>query len=491
MPHLDHIEIAGPGFLNFHLRPSWLHAVLREVVAAGDAFGTNASLAGRRINLEFVSSNPTGPLHAGGGRWVAVGDAIANLLASQGAEVHREYYLNDAGNQLNTLRASLSARYHGRPLPDDGYRGDYVGEIAEALRAEHGDALGDDALCELGVARIIAGVRTDLARIGVHFDTWFSERLLHQRGDVDAVLEILRDKGLTYVQHGDRANADIEWLRTTDLGDTRDRAMRNVATGTTTYLCNDLAYHRDKLNRGFDHLIDIWGSDHQGQVKSLQAGIEALTGLVGEPEVILGQFVKLYDVDPRTGKPAEMKMSKRAGTFVSLGDVLDRVDGDVTRMTFLLQSMDTPLTFDLAVVTAQSMENPVYYIQMAHARIASIARRAAEAGVVAPALDAVDLSVLTDGHELELLRLLERYPEALADAAGARAPHKIAHWAHEFAGAFHAFYGACRVIDADPPVAAARLWLTQACRIGLANALGILGVRAPESMARLDDDAVA
>ncbi|HEY3833914.1 MAG TPA: arginine--tRNA ligase [Acidimicrobiia bacterium] len=488
VPHLDHIEIAGPGFLNFHLRPTWLHEVLREVVAGGHAYGTNRSLAGRRINLEFVSANPTGPLHAGGARWVAVGDAIANLLASQGADVSREYYLNDTGNQLNTLRASLSARYHGRPLPHDGYQGDYVGEIAAALRAEHGDDLDDGALCELGVARIVDEVRGDLARIGVHFDTWFSERVLHERGDVDDVLSILRDKGLTFVQFGDKAGADIEWLRSTDLGDTRDRALRNVATGATTYLCNDLAYHRDKLRRGFDHLIDIWGSDHQGQVKSLQAGMEALTGLTGEPEVLLGQYVKLFDVDPATGKRSEMKMSKRAGTFVSLGDVLDRVDADVTRMTFLLQSVDTTLTFDLAVVTAQSMENPVYYIQMAHARIASIARKAADAGLVAPPLESVDLSVLTDHHELEVLRLLEGYPGALADAAEARAPHKIAHWVHEFAGAFHAFYGACRVIDADPPVAVARLWLTQACRIGLANALGILGVQAPESMARLDDD---
>ncbi len=491
VPHLDHVEIAGPGFLNFHLRPTWLHEVLREVVAAGSAYGTADAMAGRRINLEFVSANPTGPLHAGGGRWVAVGDAIANLLASQGADVHREYYLNDTGNQLATLRASLSARYHGTPLPDDGYQGDYVDEIATALRAEYGDDLDDDRLCELGVARIVDEVRADLARIGVHFDTWFSERVLHERGDVADVLDTLRAKGLTYVRWGDKAEADIEWLRTTDLGDSRDRALRNTATGSTTYLCNDLAYHRDKLKRGFDHLIDIWGSDHQGQVKSLQAGLEALTGLAGEPEIILGQFVKLYDVDPATGKRTEMRMSKRAGTFVSLGDVLDRVDGDVTRMTFLLQSIDTALTFDLAVVTAQSMENPVYYIQMAHARIASIERKAAEAGITVPALADVDLGVLTDHHELELLRILEGYTGVVADAAQARAPHKVAHWVHDFAGAFHAFYGACRVIDAEPPVAAARLWLTRACRIGLANALGILGVHAPESMARLDDDAGA
>ncbi len=487
VPHLERVEIAGPGFLNFHLRPTWLHEVLREVVTAGAAYGTATVLDGQRINLEFVSSNPTGPIHAGGGRWVAVGDAIANLLASQGAAVHREYYLNDAGNQLVTLRESLAARYHGRELPADGYQGTYVTEIADTLRAEHGDDLDDAALCELGVQRIVAWIQRDLARIGVHFDTWFSERTLHERGDVDEVLDTLRAKGLIDVRWGDKAEADIEWLRTTDLGDSRDRALRNTATGTTTYLCNDLAYHRDKLARGFTHLIDIWGADHQGQVKSLQAGVQALTGLVGEPEIVLGQFVKLFDIDPNTGEKIELKMSKRAGTFVSLADVLDRVDGDVTRMTFLLQSIDTKQTFDLAIVTAQSMENPVYYVQMAHARIASIGRKATEAGIERAPLDAVDLGCLTEEHELELLRMLARYPEVLADAAQSRAPHRVAHWVHDFASAFHAFYGACRVLDAEPPLLQARLWLIHACQLGLANALAILGVNAPESMARLDE----
>ncbi len=474
LAHLSAVDIAGPGFLNITLAPSWLHEVLRAVVAAGAGYGSGQALAGQKINLEFVSANPTGPLHAGGGRWIATGDAIANLLVTQGAEVHREYYLNDTGNQLVTLRESLAARYHGRDLPEDGYRGAYLGDLAVAIREEHGGDLDDDELLELGVARIVAGIRDDLARVGVTFDTWFSERVLHERGDVAAVLAVLRDRGLTYERDG------AEWLRTEDFGDTRDRVLVR-GDGTTTYLCNDLAYHRDKYERGFTHLINIWGSDHHGQVKSLQAGVEALTGRTGEPEIILGQLVKLI----RGG--VEIKLSKRAGNIVTLADILDEVDADVARMTFLLQSLDTKQTFDLDVVTAQSMENPVYYVQMAHARIASIGRRAAGAGIVRVPLDDVDLASLTHERETDLLRRLAVYPDVLAEAAAARAPHKLTHWVHDFAGAFHGFYGACRVLDAEPALVQPRLWLAEACRIGFADALAILGVHAPDEMARVDD----
>jgi arginyl-tRNA synthetase len=479
VPHLARIEIAGPGFLNFHLDAGWLHAVLRTVVDADTDWGRGDELAGRVINLEFVSANPTGPLHAGGGRWIASGDAIANLLAARGATVEREYYLNDTGNQLVTFTASLSARYHGTELPDDGYRGEYLVELADQLRAGDapgsGEELTDDELRELGLQRIIAGIRDDLARIGVRFDTWFSERSLHERGEVADVLRILGERNATYERDG------ATWLRSTDYGDERDRVLVK-SDGSTTYLCNDLAYHRDKLRRGADHLINIWGADHHAQVKSLQAGLTALLGTHGEPEIILGQLVKLV----RNGQ--EVRLSKRAGDIVTLSDILDDVDADVARMTFLLQSLDTKQTFDLDVVTSQSMENPVYYVQMAHARIASIGRRAVEAGVVRQALADVDLSVLMHERETDLLRALDEYPEIVQLASAERAPHKVTHWVLDFAGRFHGFYHDCPVLRAPEDVQHARLWLTEACRVGLANALGILGVHAPDEIARLQDD---
>ncbi len=476
--HLDRVEVAGPGFLNFHLAPSWLHAVLRETVAAGGAFGHGSALAGARVNLEFVSANPTGPLHAGGGRWVAVGDAVANLLASQGAEVHREYYLNDAGNQLDVFARSLLARYRGEDPPDDGYRGEYLVEMAARLRAERGDGVTLEEAREWGYHDVVGQLRSDMERIGVRFDTWFSERLLHERGDVEAVLRDLDGAGMTYEADGAR------WLRSEQLGDQRDRVLVK-SDGSVTYLAADLAYHRDKVARGWTHLIDIWGADHHGQVASLQAGLRALgigTADAPEPEIILGQLVRLE----RGGET--VRLSKRTGDVITLSDILDEVDPDVARLTFLLQGIDTAQTFDLEVVTEQSMENPVYYVQYAHARIASIARVAAERGVARHPLEAVDLAPLTHDRELELLRMLAGYPDVVADAAHRRAPHRLATWARGFAGAFHGFYRDCRVITDDPDTTLARLWLTEACRVGLASALALLGVGAPEEMARLHDD---
>ena len=473
--HLDHVEVAGPGFLNLFLSPSWLHDVLREVVAAGATYGRDDALHGRRINLEFVSANPTGPLHAGGGRWVAVGDAIANLFAAQGAEVHREYYLNDAGSQLDAFGASLYARYRGEEPPEDGYRGEYLVEMAHELHREAADDVSLAEATEWGYQRVVQGLREDLGRIGVHFDTWFSERTLHERGDVAAVLEALAAAGATYEQDG------ATWLRTSDFGDQRDRVLVK-SDGGTTYLANDLAYHRDKLARGWQHLVDIWGADHHGQVKSLQSGMEALGCPPDEPEIILGQLVKLL----RGGEP--VRLSKRAGNVVTLADILDEVDPDVARLTFLLQGVDTPQTFDLAVVTSQSMENPVYYVQYAHARIASIGRKASERGVTRRPLDDVDLSVLVHEREADLLRSLALYPEAVREAADLRAPHRVTTWVRDFAKHFHGFYRDCRVISDDDVLTQARLWLAEACRIGLADALGLLGVSAPDEMARLDEE---
>jgi arginyl-tRNA synthetase len=469
------VEIAGPGFLNLHLAPSWLHEVLLAVVAAGETYGHGHDLDGRRVNLEFVSANPTGPLHAGGGRWVAVGDALANLLAAQGAVVHREYYLNDAGNQLDTFGASLMARYRSEDPPEDGYHGQYVADMAARMRAELGDAVTAEQAREWGYHDAVRGLQEDLARLGVHFDTWFSERSLHESGKVARVLDDLRARGVVDERDG------ATWLRATDFGDQRDRVLVK-SDGSTTYLCNDLAYHRDKSERGWEHLVDIWGADHHGQVKSLQAGMEALGFAPGEPEVLLGQLVKLV----RGGEP--VRLSKRTGNVISLADILDEVDPDVARLTFLLQGIDTTQTFDLDVVTAQSMENPVYYVQYAHARIASIGRRAAEQGVVRLPVLETSLAPLTHERELDLLRALEAYPGVLAEAAELRAPHRVTTWVRDFAKTFHGFYRDCRVISDDAALTQARLWLAEACRLGLASALAILGVHAPDEMTRLDDE---
>jgi arginyl-tRNA synthetase len=473
-PHVERVEVGGPGFLNFFLSRSWLHDVMREVVAAGEAYGRGDALHGRRINLEFVSLNPTGPIHAGGARWVAVGDAVANLLHAQGATVHREYYLNDAGGQLDTFGASLYARYRDEEPPEDGYRGEYLVEMAAHMRAELGDDVTPEQAREWGYRDAVRSVQRDLERIGVRFDTWFSERTLHDRGDVTEVLRVLGERGSTYEQDG------AVWLRTSDLGDQRDRVIVK-GDGTPTYLLPDLAYHRDKFARGWEHLIDIWGADHHGQVKSLQAGLELLGFPPGEPEIILGQLVRIE----RGGEL--VRLSRRAGNIVTLADILDEVDPDVCRLTFLLQSIDTPQTFDLDVVTAQSMENPVYYVQYAHARIASIGRKAGERGVTRRPLEDVDLSVLVHDREADLLRTLALYPDVVGEAAELRAPHRVTTWVQNFAKQFHGFYRDCRVISDDDALTQARLWLSEACRIGLADALGLLGVSTPDEMARLDE----
>jgi len=474
-PHFDRVEVAGPGFLNIFLTPSWLHDRLRVVVTQGAGYGRGERYAGQRINLEFVSANPTGPLHAGGGRWIAVGDALANVLAAQGAEVHREYYLNDAGNQLDTFGASLFARYEGREPPEDGYQGPYVTEMAARMRADAGDDLTEDQAREWGYRAVVEMLHEDLGRVGVHFDTWFSERTLHERGEVTRVLDRLRGAGVTFEADG------ATWLRTTDFGDDRDRVLVK-SDGSTTYLLGDLAYHEDKFTRGWEHLIDIWGADHHGQVKSVQAGLAALGHPAGEPEVILGQLVKLV----RGGEV--VRASKRTGDIVTLADILDEVDPDVCRLTFLLQGVDTPLTFDLDVVTAQSMDNPVYYVQYAHARIASIARKAAASAVVRLPVLETNLGVLTHDRELELLRALAAYPDVVAGAADLRAPHRITTWVRDFASSFHGFYRDCRVISEDQATTQARLWLAEACRTGLKNALDLLGVHAPDEMHRSEDD---
>jgi arginyl-tRNA synthetase len=463
--HVERVELAGPGFVNFHLRATWLHDVLTDVAEQGEQKYARPDIGqGRRVNVEFVSANPTGPLHAGGGRWAAYGDALSNLLERTGHDVHREYYLNDRGTQMRLFGESLAAVKTGQPLPEDGYRGEYIEEWA----VEMPDGV-DPA--EWGYERVKRDLSDTLAAMGVRFDTWFSERTLVESGAVDATLAELRENGMAYDDDG------AVWIRTEQFGDRKDQVIVR-SDGEPAYLLPDLAYHRDKFARGHQLLIDVWGADHHAHVASLKAGLRCLGHNPDELEIILGQLVTLM----RDGQP--VRLSKRAGDLVLLSDLLDAVGVDVARLTFLLQSLDTRQTIDLGVITAQSMDNPVYYVQMAHARIAGIARRAAEVGVERCALAEVDLTLLTHERELDVLRALSELVETVHIAVRERAPHKITTWVRELAGSFHGFYHDCYVIgeDVSPELTQARLWLVEAARIGLAIGLDLLGVSAPESM---------
>ena len=503
--HVRLVEVAGPGFVNFHLDDGWLHDVLRQVVAGGvDGYARSDIGAGTAVNVEFVSANPTGPLHVGGGRWAAYGDTLCNILARCGYAPHREYYLNDRGRQMEAVAESLVARHQGTEPPPDGYHGDYIREWAAEM-PDSADPL------EWGYARARRDVADSLARLGVRFDTWSSERALVDSGAVDAVLAHLTSTGAAYEADG------AVWLRTGetpaaaggagsgDGGDHDgasnggradgagggaehgarggDRALVR-SNGEPTYLLPDIAYHADKLARGFDLMIDVWGADHHGYVERLTAGVCALGHRRDQLEVVLGQLVTVM----RGGE--EAKISKRAGNLVLLDDLVDLVGADAARMTFLLQSLGSRQTIDLDVVAAQSMENPVFYVQYAHARICSLAATAAERGIARPPLDGVALELLADPRELEVLRTLHALGDVLAEAARERAPHKLTTWARQLAGAFHGFYHDCPVLrsDIDPPLAAARLWLAEAARIGLVIALDLLGVTAPERMETLTPD---
>ncbi|MEY2458455.1 MAG: arginyl-tRNA synthetase [Acidimicrobiaceae bacterium] len=463
--HVERVELAGPGFVNFHLRATWLHDVLTNIVEQGeDGYARPDIGADLRVNVEFVSANPTGPLHAGGGRWAVYGDALSNLLERTGHTVHREYYLNDRGTQMRLFGDSLAAAKAGAPVPEDGYRGEYIEEWAREMPE------GVDP-AEWGYERVKRDLSDTLAAMGVHFDTWFSERTLVESGAVEATLDELRESDMAYDADG------ATWIRTEQFGDRKDQVIVR-SDGEPAYLLPDLAYHRDKFARGHQLLIDVWGADHHGYMPSLKAGLRCLGHNPDELEIILGQLVTLM----RDGQP--VRLSKRAGDLVLLSDLLDSVGPDVARLTFLLQSLDTRQTIDLGVITSQSMDNPVYYVQMAHARIAGIARRAAEVGVARSALSDADLSLLAHDRELDVLRGLSELPEVIAVAVRERAPHKLTTWVRELAGAFHGFYHDCYVIGdgVSPELTQARLWLVEAARIGLAIGLDLLGVSAPESM---------
>ena len=463
--HVLKVDIAGPGFVHFHLSHTWLHDVLREVVEQGDdRFGRADIGGGRRVNVEFISANPTGPIHAGHARGAVFGDSVARLLERCGFDVTREFYLNDRGNQMEHFASSLAARKRGEPVPEGGYAGTYIATWAAEM-PDDADPL------EWGYARALLDQREVLAAARIHFDVWSSERELVGAGAVDSAIDELRERGMVYDEDG------AIWLRSSAFGDDKDRVLVK-GDGEFTYLAPDIAYHRDKFQRGFALLIDIWGADHHGYIGRMKAAMQALGHDPAELEVLITQLVKLM----RDG--VEVKISKRTGDLVEMRDVIDEIGVDATRFTYLLQSIDTQQTFDLELAKSQSMDNPVFYVQMAHARARNIERFAAERGAVRAAFADADPSLLVHDRELEILRSLSEFAEIVVSAAADRAPHRITAWLRELASGFHGFYHDCYVVGdgVAPELTHARLWLTEATRVGLRAGLDLIGVSAPESM---------
>ena len=464
--HVLAVEVAGPGFLNFRLADSWLYETLLAAVQGGeDGFAAPQLGNGERIQVEFVSANPTGPIHVGNGWWASYGDSVARLLERCGWSVWREYYVNDTGGQIRRLGASLLARRAGAPVPEEGYSSAFVKGLSAAYR-------GSEEVTEAGrwaAEQILGFIKMQLAKVNIAFDAFYSQAAIEDGEAVAETIEALAAKGLVYEAEG------ALWLRTADFGDPREARVLRKADGDYTYLAGDLAYHRDKyLVRGFERVIDIWGADHQGQVASLRAGVAALGIEPDRLEVRLGQMVSL----------ASGKMSKRAGTAVDLDDLVDEIGPDAMRIMSLLNSIDQATTIDLDKVRAESSESPAYYVQMAHARIAGIGREAERRGVSRRPIEEVDLGLLTHERELELLRTLSRLPGVIGTAATTRAPHRLTTWVREFADRFHGFYHDCYILHGDnsPELVQARLWLAEAARVGLAIGLSLLGVAAPESM---------
>jgi arginyl-tRNA synthetase len=481
---VEKVEVAGPGFINIWTTDDWRFDVIRRIVAEGDAFGHGAP-TGERVQVEFVSANPTGPLHVGHARNAVLGDAIARLLEAAGHTVEREYYFNDAGGQMDRFGASVEARYlqalgRDAEAPEDGYHGAYVTAYAAEIVREHGDAFADLPAEERfvtvraeGAHIAMAGIRATLARFGVVFDSFVSEASLEEKGEILEAIDRLREAGEIYEADG------ATWFRSTDFGDDKDRIVIR-SNGRHTYFGADCAYLIDKFRRGFDHLIYVWGADHHGDVVRVKGAAKSLGFDPDRVELMLYQFVAFL----RGGEP--LQMSKRVGTFVSLDELMDEVGTDAARFHLLLFSNDHSMKFDILEVARATMENPVYYVQYGHARIASIIRRAAETGVGVRPIEDVDLTLLTHDSELELLDALAGVPALLVRAAELRAPHRIAHAAQDVAARFHRFYTECRVVGDDTELTQARLWLCRASKQVLGNLLQVLGVSAPERMARDD-----
>jgi arginyl-tRNA synthetase len=464
--HVERVEVAGPGFINFVLNDSWLYDILRAVVQGGEDGYARPSLgAGEPVQIEFVSANPTGPIHVGNGWWASYGDAVARLLERCGWDVSREYYVNDTGGQIRKLGASVLARRSGTPLPEGGYGAGFIKGLAAAYE-------GPDDVAAAGrwaAERILGYIKLQMDEVNIHFDEWFSQASVEESEAVDETVALLRERGLVFEEDG------ALWLRTADFGDPREKRVLRRSDGDWTYLAGDIAYHRNKFFvRGFSRVINVWGADHQGQVASLKAGVAALGVDPDRLEIRLGQMISL----------ASGRMSKRAGNAVDLDDLVDDIGPDAMRLLSLVASVDQATTVDLDKVRAESRENPVFYVQMAYARIAGIGREQAKRQVTRRPLADVDLNVLVEGRELDLLRSLSELPEVIEQACLERAPHKVTTWVRELADRFHGFYHDCWVLHPDIPdeVTQARLWLVAAARIGFAIGLSLLGVAAPETM---------
>jgi arginyl-tRNA synthetase len=477
------LEIAGPGFINITLSDDFWRNVVRRVLAAPDTYGNVDLGGGRRVQIEFVSANPTGPLHVGHARGGVVGDAMANILAAAGYEVQREYYINDAGVQMENLGKSVLARYRelfGQSvvLEENYYHGEYIKDIAREIKDAQGDRLlalpeGEAvAFCkDTACRRVLGQIEKDLSDFGIVYDEWFSETSLYDEGLVNKYIEEFRERGLIY----EKQNA--LWFDTTDYGDDKDRVVIK-SDNEPTYFASDIAYHWDKFHRrGFDIVINVWGADHHGYVVRMKAAVKAMGIVPDNLILILVQLVNLV----RGGKP--VSMSKRAGEFVTIRDVLDEVGKDAMRWFMLMRSYDSHLDFDLDLATKQSQENPVYYVQYAHARICSITRQAAEAGLeLNPDPDTVDLSPLALPEELSLMKTLARFPDVITDAAREMEPHRIIFYVFDLASDFHSYYNHHRVITEDRPLSIARLCLIGAVGAVIGRALAILGISAPERM---------
>jgi arginyl-tRNA synthetase len=468
---LDRVEVAGPGFVNLFLADAWYRRALAGLLAAGEALGPPLTATPERILVEFVSANPTGPLHVGGGRGAAYGDAVARLLTAIGHEVEREYYINDAGSQITNFARSISARMKGEEIPEDGYKGDYVVELATTIAAEGIDPDDLQAVGDRGIALMMDQVRVTLGRFGVVMDTYFSERSLVERGDAESALAKLDAGGHTYRHEG------ALWLRTTEFGDDKDRVLIR-SDGEPTYLMPDIAYHWDKLDRGFGRLIDVLGADHHGYVARLRASIEALGADPDSFEALIMSLVHIVEDGQRA------QMSKRSGDFVSLDDLIDDIGADAARWFMLSRSHETTVDIDLALARKQASENPVYYVQYAHARIASILRKAGEEGSGAPdALDAEERGTPLEPSEKALVKRLLEFPNEVRESAGRRAPHRICAYSTAVAADFHAFYRDCQVVGAEGEgVESSRLALCLVAKRTIAEALGLLGISAPERM---------
>ena len=477
---IEKIEIAGPGFINFYMNNQYLTDLIPAILEQGDKYGETQVGNGQKVQVEFVSANPTGNLHLGHARGAAVGDSLSNILEKAGYDVTREYYINDAGNQINNLAYSVEARYMQalgmeKEMPEDGYHGQDIIEIGQKLAEEFGDRFVHedekqrfDFFREYGLKYELGKLKEDLEGFRVPFDVWYSETSLYENGKIDDALQALRESGHIYEKDG------ATWFRSTDYGDDKDRVLIKN-DGSYTYLLPDIAYHRDKYERGFDLVINIWGADHHGYIPRMSAAIQALGHKKEQLEVEIIQLVHLY----KNGE--KMKMSKRTGKAVTMRDLVEEVGLDATRYFFAMRSADTHMDFDLDLAVSQSNDNPVYYAQYAHARIHSILRQGAENGF---SMDSgIDLSLINAEKEIDVLKKLGEFPLAISEAAEKRLPHRITNYIFDLASTFHSFYNAEKVLDPENKERSqARLALIKAAGITLRNALALIGVSAPEKM---------